>query len=97
MVKNCNTLLALTVDSSKLNQFVDFQVYNSFETIEQAKAAMQYEADLYEQEYGEKCEWLDDGYALRIPLGYNPNLVTTLYIDAGTQFHDSDEQVFVYQ
>jgi hypothetical protein len=89
---------------STSNVLVDYDVLGCFATIEQAKASLQYEYDLYLKEHADIDDpddlpvWTNDDHTeLKIPSTEYYNLETILYIDSTVNYQDSDEPLIQYE
>lgn len=76
---------------------------NCYATMEQAKAALQYEYDI---DIHENCNpmdetdrpvWMNDDHTeLRIAPGADPSYETIIYIDSSVEYHDENEPPIKY-
>lgn len=94
MKKDCYIVYSVTKDLST-GGIVEFDFLNTFETEEQARASMQYEADVCKYENDEYAVWVDED-TLRLPAGWDPNLETTVHFECSVPFHCRDEKLFSY-
>lgn len=94
-MKHDNYIVYSVTTNTRTGALVSVDFLNSFETPEQAKASLQYEADICRYENNEACTWLSDD-TLKLPQGWNPEEETVLYIDQSTKFHDRNERPFHY-
>lgn len=103
MTRPCFTVLAIT-QNIWTKAITKIHILNSFETLTQAKAALQYEYDVCLHENcdplneNDRPKWLDDDHTmLRLTPGNDPNLETTIQIDSDGEFHDANEPFLKYQ
>ena len=94
MKKDCYIVYSVTRNLST-GEIVEFAFLNAFETEEQAKASLQYEADVCKYENDEEAVWLCED-TLRLPAGWNPNLETTIHFECSVPFYDRDERPLSY-
>lgn len=87
--RSCYVVYSVT-KNLRSGEIVDFTFFNCFETVDQAKASLQYEADIDKYEGDGAFIWLDE-YTLRLSPGYDPDLETTVHIDNSVPFHDREE------
>lgn len=81
----------------------EITMLNCFETLQQAKASLQYEYDI---EINENCDpldetdrpiWLNEDHTeLKLAPGYDPSYETIVYIDSSVKFFDKNEPCFKY-
>ena len=91
----CFIVVAITRDKVT-KEMSRFDIYNCFETEAQARACLQYEADLCKAEWGEEATWIDPD-ALLLPDGWNPAEETLVLIDESVDFFDKREPLFRYE
>lgn len=94
MKKDCYIVYSVTKDLTT-GGIVEFDFLNMFETEEQARASLQFEADVCKYENGEEAVWVGED-ALRLPAGWDPNLETTVHFECSVPFHDRDERPLSY-
>lgn len=102
MKRECHIVFMLT-RNVYTEAITEVTMLNCFETIPQAKAALQYEYDI---DMNENCDpadetnhpvWLNDDHTeLKVAPGADPNYETIIYIDSSVNFHDKDEPCFKY-
>lgn len=91
MTKDCYIVFSETRNKYS-DQIMGFAFFNCFETIEQAKAALEYEAKSHEG----KAVWIDEE-CLELPQGGNPDVYTRIYLSSSVPFYDRDEKLFDYE
>lgn len=91
----CFIVVAITRDKAT-KKMRRFDIYNCFETEEQARASLQYEADICEKENDEKATWLTSDELL-LPDGWDPTEETIVFIDGSVDFFDKQEPLFRYE
>lgn len=97
MVHSCYVVLSIT-RNVYTNAISEVTILNSFETMQQAKASLQYEYDVCLHENSDPLDdetkpvWLNEDHTeLRLSPGCDPSFETVVSIDFGANFHDKDE------
>lgn len=94
MKTDCCIVYSVT-GSKSTKEMLSFGFINVFETEDQAKAALQYEADVSKNEGNGEVKWLDEN-AIELPEGYDPDQVTIVTYDTGHTFHSCSEPLIKY-
>ena len=76
-------------------QILEFNFYNCFETETQAKASLQYEADICQNEDEERVTWVND-YTIILPEGFDSNIEILVTYENSVNFYDKNEALFKY-
>ncbi len=100
---DAHVLLMLT-KSISLKAIIEVAVLNTYATLEQAKAGLQYEYDIDMAENANPDDptthpvWLNDDHTeLRCSPGCNTDHETIVTIDSGAYYHDKDEPCIKYE
>lgn len=87
MRKDCYIVYSVTRDK-ETNEMIDFDFLNVFETLEQAKASLKYEAEIENAEGNHDAAYLDDETLLIGANDPESRFVTAISIDNSVHFHD---------
>lgn len=94
MKKDCYIVYAIS-RNKYTNQILEFNFYNCFETEAQAKASLEYEADVCLNEDEEKVVWLDD-HTIILPEGFDSSIEILVTYENSVNFYDKNEPLFKY-
>lgn len=102
MKKECHIVHSTSRDTTN-HSIIEYAILNCFETIEQAKASLQYEYDLYMKEHADLDDpddrpvWLDEDHTeLKVPSTAYYDVETILYIDSTVDYNDKNEPLMKY-
>lgn len=102
MKHECHIVHSMIRDSVT-NVLVDYDILGCFATIEQARASLQYEYDLYMKEHADladpedRPEWTNEEHTeMKIPSTAYYNMENVLWIDSSVVYQDKDEPLIKY-